>query len=206
MRLIDLAVAAVLAAALRQDLDAPAPALGIARIHAEQVAGEDRRLVAARRGADLEEHIVVVERIGRHQQSLELGSRRRPWLARGRRSPAGRARARRRPGRRPSRAPPSSSRSRPASRSRPRAIGSMRANSMDRSRKRAELPSTAGSESMRSISACRSATRSSRRRMASFMNRPARCGTVARPPRRASRRRPRPPRAAPPTARAAGGS
>jgi hypothetical protein len=36
-----------------------------------EVAGEDRRLVAACRCADLEEHIVVVERIRRHEQALQ---------------------------------------------------------------------------------------------------------------------------------------
>src|SRR5688572_15136032 len=68
-----LAVAAVLAAALRERLDAPALALGVARVHSVEVAGEDRGLVAARGSADLEEDVAVVERVGRHQQALQLG-------------------------------------------------------------------------------------------------------------------------------------
>src|SRR5690606_32500933 len=42
-----LAVATVLAGIFREDLDTPALAFGIARIHAEQVTGEDRPLVPA---------------------------------------------------------------------------------------------------------------------------------------------------------------
>ena len=56
-RLVGRILAAVVAAALRQELDAPAAALGEARVHAEQVAREDRGLVAARGRADLEEDV-----------------------------------------------------------------------------------------------------------------------------------------------------
>src|SRR3546814_5025919 len=56
----DLAEAAVLAGAGRFDFDPPALALGVARIHAQQVAGEDRRLATAGAGADLQ-----VQEIGR---------------------------------------------------------------------------------------------------------------------------------------------
>src|SRR4029453_11327524 len=62
-----LAVAAVLAAAFGQEVDAPPLALGVARIHAEEVAREYCRLVAARGGADFEEDVGVVERAGRHE-------------------------------------------------------------------------------------------------------------------------------------------
>jgi hypothetical protein len=51
----DFAVAAELGFAGRQNLDLPALALGVARIHAEEVAGEQRRLVAAGAGADFEQ-------------------------------------------------------------------------------------------------------------------------------------------------------
>ena len=65
----DLAVAAVLAGALAEHLDAPALALGVARVHPEQVAGEDRGLVAAGAGADLEEDVALVARVRRDQEA-----------------------------------------------------------------------------------------------------------------------------------------
>jgi hypothetical protein len=42
-----------------------------------QIAREDCGLVAARRGADLEEDVVIVERVWRHQQLLQHGLVRR---------------------------------------------------------------------------------------------------------------------------------
>jgi hypothetical protein len=58
--------------------------LGIARVHAEKVAREDRGLVAAGAGADFEEDVGVVARVLRDQQELqrafELGE---PRLERG---------------------------------------------------------------------------------------------------------------------------
>jgi hypothetical protein len=66
-------VAAELGRALRDDLDLPALALGVARVHAEQVAGEQRRLVAAGAGAHLEEQVAVVVRVARQQRLLQLG-------------------------------------------------------------------------------------------------------------------------------------
>ena len=68
----DLLVAAVLARALAEHLDLPALALGVARVHAEQVAGEDRGFVAAGAGADLEEDVAVVARVLRDEQPREL--------------------------------------------------------------------------------------------------------------------------------------
>ena len=56
----DLAIAAVLAGIRAQDLDAPALALRVAAVHPEQVAREDRGLVAAGARADLEEQVRVV--------------------------------------------------------------------------------------------------------------------------------------------------
>lgn len=64
-------VATVLALVLRQRLDPPALALGVARIHAEQVAGEDRRLVATGAGTDLQEHVAAVVGILRQQHALQ---------------------------------------------------------------------------------------------------------------------------------------
>jgi hypothetical protein len=68
-----LLVAALLAQALRDDLDLPALALGVARIHAEQVAGEQAGFVAAGSRADLEEQVSFVVRIARQQRALQLG-------------------------------------------------------------------------------------------------------------------------------------
>ncbi len=65
-------VAAQLRGALGHDLDLPAPALGIARVHAEQVAGEERRLVAAGAGAHLEEQVALVVRVLGQQLLLQL--------------------------------------------------------------------------------------------------------------------------------------
>ena len=50
----------------RHDLDAPAVPLAEARVHAVEVGGEQRGLVAAGAGADLDDRVAVVERIARH--------------------------------------------------------------------------------------------------------------------------------------------
>jgi len=62
----------MLAGTLAQHLDLPALALRVARVHAEQVSREDRRLVAAGAGADLEEDVGVVALVLRDQQAREL--------------------------------------------------------------------------------------------------------------------------------------
>ena len=69
----DFLVAAHLARAFRHDLDLPALALGVARVHAEQVAGEQRRFVAAGAGADFEEDVALVVGVFRQQQLLQVG-------------------------------------------------------------------------------------------------------------------------------------
>jgi hypothetical protein len=69
----DLLVAAELGVALRQDLGAPALALAVAQVHAGQVAGEERALVAAGAGADLEEGVAIVVGVLRQQRGLQLG-------------------------------------------------------------------------------------------------------------------------------------
>src|SRR3989454_6363180 len=66
-------VAAELGGALRDDLGLPALPLGVARVHAEQVGGEERRLVAAGAGADLEEDIALVVRVPGQQRLLQIG-------------------------------------------------------------------------------------------------------------------------------------
>ena len=80
-----LAVAAVLARALADRLDLPALRFGVAAVHAQQVAGEDRRLVAAGAGADFEKDVALVARIARQQQPLQFAvtgcSRRARMLA-----------------------------------------------------------------------------------------------------------------------------
>src|SRR5439155_21817494 len=50
------------------DLDLPAAPLGVAGVHAEQVGGEQRRLVAALALAQLEDDVLRVVRVARQQQ------------------------------------------------------------------------------------------------------------------------------------------
>ena len=65
----DFLVAAGLALALRQHLDLPAVEVGIALVHAEEIAGEQRRLVAAGAGADFEDGALLVGGVlGQQQQ------------------------------------------------------------------------------------------------------------------------------------------
>ena len=56
----------------RQDLGLPALLGGVALVHAEQVAGEQRGLVAAGAGADFEDGVVVVHRVLRQQREADL--------------------------------------------------------------------------------------------------------------------------------------
>ena len=67
-----LAVATEFRGRRRHDLDLPALALGVARVHAEQVAREECALVAARARANLEEHVAHVVRVLREQRGLQL--------------------------------------------------------------------------------------------------------------------------------------
>ena len=62
-----LLVAAELRRARRDQLEPPALRLGIALVHAQQVAGEQSRLVAAGAGADLEHRRAVVGGVARQQ-------------------------------------------------------------------------------------------------------------------------------------------
>ncbi len=72
MRAMISLIAPRLARALGDHLHAPAVALGVARVHAEEVAGEERALVAAGAGADLEEQVLLVVGIARQQHALHL--------------------------------------------------------------------------------------------------------------------------------------
>ena len=56
-------VAAELGRRFGDDLDLPAVALRVARVHAAEAAGEERRLVAAGAGADFEEDVALVVRV-----------------------------------------------------------------------------------------------------------------------------------------------
>ena len=60
-------VSADLGRAGRDQLEAPALRFGEALVHAQQVAGEQRRLIAAGAGADLEHRRAIVDRIARQQ-------------------------------------------------------------------------------------------------------------------------------------------
>ena len=61
----------MLGVACRQDLHLPALECGIALIHPEQVAGEQRRLVAAGAGPDLDDDIALVGGVLGQQQQAE---------------------------------------------------------------------------------------------------------------------------------------
>ena len=68
----DFLEAAFAAFADRQDFRLPALLGGIALVHAEQIAGEQRGLVAAGAGADFQDGVVVVHRVFRDQRKLDL--------------------------------------------------------------------------------------------------------------------------------------
>ena len=86
--------------AARHHLEAPAVALGVHAVHPEQLGGEERRLVAAGAGADLEHDVLLVVRILRDEQDLHLADQRRRGARSATSAPPGRDRACRR--RRPS--------------------------------------------------------------------------------------------------------
>ena len=68
----DFLEAAFAAFADRQDLRLPALLGGVALVHAEQVAGEQRGLVAAGAGADFQDGVVIVHRVLRDQRQMDL--------------------------------------------------------------------------------------------------------------------------------------
>ena len=57
----------------REDLDLPAAALGEAHVHAEQICGKQRRLVAAGAGPDLDDRVAVIKGVRRREELGELG-------------------------------------------------------------------------------------------------------------------------------------
>ncbi len=60
----DLLEAALLALAGGDDLDVPVAHFGVAGVHAEEVAGEQRRFLAAGAAADFDDDVAVVVRVG----------------------------------------------------------------------------------------------------------------------------------------------
>ena len=62
----------MLAGALVHRLQGPAPALRVAAVHAQQVAREERGLVPAGAGADLEVDVADVGGVGRYQPAAQL--------------------------------------------------------------------------------------------------------------------------------------
>ena len=165
----DFLVAAVLAGALAEHLDVPALATRRSARTCEQVAGEDRRLVAAGAGADFEEDVVLVARIARQQQLAQLAFLRPRGAPRAARPPPRRGcacRRRRRsaaPAPPPGRAPDRGS----AGCAPPAAAGAQY--SMDRSRNCCEPPAISALASSRPTSSKRSAIFCRRWRMDSFM-------------------------------------
>src|SRR5688572_20853942 len=68
----DFLEATLLAAVRREHLDLPALGFGVARVHTEEVAGEQRSLFAAGTAADLDDYVAFVVGIGRQEGELEV--------------------------------------------------------------------------------------------------------------------------------------
>src|SRR5665648_414605 len=68
----DFLVAAVVVLVGAQDVDLEALRLRVARVHARQVAGEQRRLVAAGAGADLDDHVLGVVGVAREHADTDF--------------------------------------------------------------------------------------------------------------------------------------
>ena len=171
----------------RLDVHAPALAFGVARVHAQQVAGEDRGLVAA--GARRAPRGTARRRRARPSAPVARAVRPRvpaganaPWKS----SSASSANS----GRRASLRRRRDRRARALSAASAAATGSSCANSRENARKRSLSAIVEGSASSRSSSSRRSASISSLRRRdgsmrgfgigdSGFVKRGARCGTVA---------------------------
>ena len=69
----DFAVAAQFGFAGRQDLGLPAALFGVAQVHAQQVAGKERTLVAAGAGADFDDGVAGVVGVAWQQQVFDAG-------------------------------------------------------------------------------------------------------------------------------------
>ena len=77
----DLLVPAGIARRLRYHLHLPALAFRVARVHAKEVAREERRLIPAGPGADLEEDVALIVGVLRQEQLLQLRFERCETLA-----------------------------------------------------------------------------------------------------------------------------
>ena len=151
---VDVLVAAEVGLGGVEDLGLPAAPLGVAQVHPQQVAGEQRRLLAALARLDLEDDVLVV--VGSRgtssspQPLLELAATLRLELGRPRR---------RTPGpRRPARGPPRRRRRPPATRGRSRRPGSARRTAGPAARARPGRRARRGRPAAARASAC-SATR-----------------------------------------------
>ena len=69
---LDVLVAAEVGLGRVDDLGLPATALGVPQVHPQQVAGEQRRLLAALPRLDLEDHVAVVVGVARDEQPAQL--------------------------------------------------------------------------------------------------------------------------------------
>jgi hypothetical protein len=58
--------------ALREHVDLPAPALRVARVHPEQVAGEERRFITAGARADFDDDVAFVVRVLRDEENPQV--------------------------------------------------------------------------------------------------------------------------------------
>ena len=158
----------------RHDLDAPAVALAVARVHAVEVGGEERGLVAAGAGADLDDRVAVVERIARQEQRRDPRSRARRSSARGapvRRAPRRPSRGRQRKrARAPARARPRISATGPPSRP-PASAGGVLGRAPRIARGSRSPPGLASARSTSSARASAAANRSRRARGASARGR-----------------------------------
>src|SRR5436309_84414 len=67
----DLLETTLLRIALRQHLDLPAMALGVARVHPVEIEREERRFFPTLPGADLHDDVLLIEGIARHQQAAQ---------------------------------------------------------------------------------------------------------------------------------------
>ena len=153
----DLLEAADLGRRLREHLGREAALLGVAGEHVEEVAGEQRRLVAAGAGADLDDHVLVVVGVALDHRQAQLVLERAQLLGRLGDEPRAAPR-RRRPRRAAPRAPSRSPRSR-----RHRAASSLRRLELAGTRARPRRSArgraiTSGSDIWRWSSAKRSST------------------------------------------------
>jgi hypothetical protein len=73
--------AAKIAVAQRQKLGLPALQLCVAGVHLEQLAGEERRFLATRSGADFDDRARGIRRVLRQQEKLHVALKRAEALA-----------------------------------------------------------------------------------------------------------------------------